>query len=101
MARVTIVVSSAGRISHACLCGPFRCILLLAQARPRMMQHLSSIYSGEEDRGRERRVSERGEGGGGKGEGGEGEREGRGGEEGGSAYLGSGLVLDEFLERRE
>ena len=42
MARVTIVASQAGRISHACLCGHFRCILLLAQACPRMIQHLSS-----------------------------------------------------------
>ena len=34
--------SPAGRIAAACLCGHFKCNLLLAQARPRMIQHLSS-----------------------------------------------------------
>ena len=35
--------SPPGRIA-ACLCGHPKCILLLAQARPRMIQHLSSLY---------------------------------------------------------
>ena len=34
--------SPAGRIAHVCLCGHLKCILLLAQAHRRMMQHLSS-----------------------------------------------------------
>ena len=34
--------SLAGRIA-ACLCGHFKCSLLLVQARPRMIQHLSSL----------------------------------------------------------
>ena len=35
--------SPAGRIA-ACLCGHSKCNLLLAQARPRMIQHLSSKH---------------------------------------------------------
>ena len=43
MARViTIVVRLDEYLMHVSLCGHFRCTLLLAQARPRMMQHLSS-----------------------------------------------------------
>ena len=40
--------SLAGQIA-ACLCGHSKCKLLLAQARPRMIQHLSSMacYSSE------------------------------------------------------
>ena len=37
-AHVAIVVC------HACLCGHFKYILLLTQACPRMMQHLSSLF---------------------------------------------------------
>ena len=39
--KLSRVASPAGRIA-AYLCGHFKCNLLLAQARPRMIQHLSS-----------------------------------------------------------
>ena len=35
--------SPAGQIAHACLCWHLKCNLLLAQAGPRMMQHLSNF----------------------------------------------------------
>ena len=42
MTGETIVVRLDEYFMHVRRCGHFRCILLLTQARPGMMQHLSS-----------------------------------------------------------